>query len=89
MIALRPERFTSYGFGSFLEDIEEGEISISPDALETLADAPYRHGLNGLTIFSKTTLAWASLSPDFTVSPRDVSVAARAYAWLSELAKVE
>lgn len=46
-----PQRFNIYGFGSFLENIKLGEVSMNKAAFDYLAQCPFRRGLMGIEIF--------------------------------------
>lgn len=88
--AKNPERFTHYGFGSFLEKPEIGEISMNKAAYDYLAHAPERRGLMGIEIFSEPIIAYGYLGPKLIgVGKKDISVAEGAWKWLQPLAIVE
>jgi hypothetical protein len=52
IVALRPERFDTYGMGSFLTP-KPGEVSISPFAVRVLRDKPSLSGLQGAELHSE------------------------------------
>lgn len=64
---LRLERLTRHGFGTFLENIQPGEISISRQALDALQRCTYKAGLQGMEIFAGNILAWGVPMPNVTL----------------------
>lgn len=89
LVALKPERFNTYGFGSFLEDIKPGDISISPKTLEILAHCSERGGINGLELFANNILGMIGTEPLLEVHQDSISVVKPAHRWLPRVAKVE
>lgn len=51
VIVINPERWTTRGFGTFLEQIKPGDVSISKEALDMLRTVPERRGLQQMTFF--------------------------------------
>lgn len=86
--ALNPDRFNHYGFGSFLEKIQPGEISISPSALRQLKGCPTRSGLTGIEIY-KDMLNYGARAYELNVPYEDTSVQPGAWVKFSKLLKVE
>lgn len=72
--ALNKGRFNHYGFGTFLEDIKPGEISIAPDALEILLHTTEHPGLQGMELWPNKMLAWGSPSDTLSVPIDQISV---------------
>lgn len=70
---LKPERLTRHGFGTFLERIEPREISITQEALDALYRCRYRHGLQGVEIFSHNVFSWGSTMQSLTVEINRIS----------------
>lgn len=85
---LRPERLTRHGFGTFLENIQPGEISISQQALDAFHRCTYKPGLQGMEIFAGKILAWGVPMPNVTL---DLDRASRHdnTAWLTACCVVE
>lgn len=89
LVALKPERFNTYGFGSFLEGIKPRDISINSKALEILAHCSEREGINGLELFANNTLGMIGTEPFLEAHQDSISVANSAHCWLSKFAKTE
>jgi len=87
---LKEERFTFYGFGTFLKDVDPKEILISQEALDVLLQLPARGGLNGLEFWPQSSgvdqkiLAWGSQAPNFMVGTRHINVPNESKVWLRE-----
>jgi hypothetical protein len=86
--AVQPARLTHHGFGTFLENAQPGDISISKAAWVALKRCPYRSGLMGLEIFSGNVLAWGSPEPMIEVLLTEVS-RSRDSDWFAECCVVE
>ena len=82
--ALMPERFTNYGFGTFLENVDPKEVQITRLALEMLEKEQERRGLNGLEFWPDFRLAWGSLSLKFLVEAGDINLPAKAKEWVRQ-----
>lgn len=82
--ALRPERFTHYGFGTFLENVDPKEVSISRVALDALLECPERSGLQGLEFWPDNRLAWGDSSPRFLVPTDAINCPKNAKDWIKE-----
>jgi len=80
--SLNPKRFTHYGFGTFLENVDPKEILISKGALEALVNCPERSGLQGLEFWPDNRLAWGSLSKNFIVPYDSINCPKGAKSWL-------
>lgn len=82
MDALKPERFTHYGFGTFLENINPEEVLISESALEALLKCPARSGLQGLEFWPENRLAWGDPRPYIAVPYDAINCPNGAKKWL-------
>ena len=83
---LSPERFTHYGFGTFLEDIKEGEVTITDTAKRILlVVCRERRGMQGLEFWPDDRIAWASRSPVFTIPREHINVPEGAKGWIGAL----
>ena len=86
--ALISARFTHYGFGTFLENVEPNEVRITQKALKVLLQVPERGGLQGMEFWADNRLAWGSLSLKFSVSPQDINVPQKAKQWIKQFSVV-
>lgn len=86
---LKPERFTHYGFGTFLENLVEGEVTITPDAKRILLATPERSGLQGLEFWADNRIAWASRDLRFAIPIGDINVPEGAKSWIAKLEERE
>lgn len=90
IVIIKPERFVTRGMGTFLENIKQGEVSISPKALKLLEDeGQERRGLNGLEMFHKPLIIAGMIGPLTQMKMEDVSVAKGALGQLREVATIE
>ena len=87
--ALRSERFTHYGFGTFLENIIPSEVSITKEALDILLQCPERNGLQGLEFWPDNRLAWANLSPYYIIPIDKINVPSEAKKWIKKMKVIE
>lgn len=85
LTVLQPKRFTHYGFGTFLENVQPGEIEITPEAKEVLLNLPERPGFQGMEFWPDNRLAWASPAFVFTVSTADINMPSGAKQWVNTL----
>ena len=83
--ALKAERFTHYGFGTFLEHIDPKEVSISQEALDILLDCPERDGLQGMEFWPDNRLAWGDPAPCLLVQFHQINVLSKAKDWIREM----
>ena len=73
--SLNDERFSHYGFGTFLEEYDPKEVEITKEAREAILKQPYRHGLQGAEFFcNPVIIAWGSLDMDFLVPLKDICI---------------
>ena len=87
---LNPESFTIYGFGSFLETIKRGYVSINQDAYDFMSKCLERRGLMAIEIFDGPILAYGSRAPLLVgFGKEDVSVNKDGWAKLSKLVTIE
>lgn len=82
---LLAERFTYYGFGTFLEDVTSGEVEITAEAKQVLLSLPELSGLQGMEFWPDNRLAWASPSPKFSIPTKDINVPSEAKKWIATL----
>lgn len=87
--ALIAARFTHHGFGTFLESIKPGEISISKKAYDVLIGCRYRNGLQGLELFSNHMVAWGDPRPAIKVAVDKISLHKGAEKWLEKCCIIE
>ncbi|HEY9786003.1 MAG TPA: hypothetical protein V6D17_11415 [Candidatus Obscuribacterales bacterium] len=87
--ALVPERFTRHGFGTFLEGVKPGEISISKEAKDALLRCRYLSGLQGMEIFNRNILAWGAPSLHIAIPLNGISLHNGAAQWFDECSVVE
>lgn len=87
--SLKPERFTHYGFGTFLENIDPAEISITREALDILLAGQERSGLQGLEFWADNRLAWANPTSNLLVSPDHINIPKGARKWIREMTLVK
>ena len=85
---LKPERTTFYGFGTFIENIKQNEISISPEAVEQLKRLPERSGLTGINIHPNL-ISYGCRAPTITVPPEDGYMQKGAWETFGKLVKIE
>lgn len=85
--ALKPERFTHYGFGTFLENIVEGEVTITLAAQRILLATSKRSGLQGLEFWPDNRIAWGNLSPQLMIPIEAINVPEGAKSWIEALEK--
>ena len=86
--AIKPERFTHYGFGTFLEKVIPTEVSITQEALDVFLNCPERTGLQGLEFWKDNRLSWGSPSPYFLVPFDAINVPSLAKIWVKEMCLV-
>jgi hypothetical protein len=90
LIVIKPERFITRGFGTFLEKIKKGEVSISEKAVELLSRAPERGGLMGVEFFAGPIVAGLISEPELYGVPLEaISVSSTGFGQLQKLALVE
>lgn len=82
--SLNPKRFTYYGFGTFLENINPEDILISKGALKALINCPERSGVQGLEFWPANRLAWGNPSPNFIVPYDAINCPDGAKSWLKK-----
>ena len=85
---LTPARFTHYGFGTFLENVDPSEVRITEEALEVLLRVPERPGLQGMEFWANNLLAWGSPNPKLSVSPNDINVPREAKRWIKQFSVI-
>ncbi len=76
------DRFTEHGFGTFLENVDPPEVSISQAALDALLACPERDGLQGLEFWADNRLAWGAPVPCLIVPCDEVNCPEGAKIWL-------
>lgn len=82
-------RFKIYGFGSFLEKPQLGEVSMNKAAFDFLVHCPERRGLMAIEIFNGPIVAYGYPGDGLTgIGKQDVSVAKGAWDELSKLVLV-
>ncbi len=89
MRALNPERFTRRGFGTFLENVALGEISITQDAKDAILRSPYRGGIQALEIFGNGVLAWGAPDMEIMFPTGAISLHEGGGDWFQKVAIVE
>ena len=87
--ALVKRRFKLYGFGTFLENIKPGEISISKEALAAMLKCKYLSGIQGMEIFPGNMLAWGSQECEETIALDIISLHKDAKDWFKQCCYVE
>ena len=86
---LIPERFKLYGFGSFLENVKMGEVSMNKAAFDYLAQCPERRGLMGIEIFPGPVVAYGAPNYKLVGVPKEeVSVQSGTWKVLEKLIRV-
>lgn len=81
-----PQRLNVYGFGSFLENIKLGEVSMNQAAFDFLAQCPERRGLMGIEIFTGPIVSYGAPNIKLIGVPKeDVSVAKGVWKAFSKL----
>ena len=86
--ALKPERFTHYGFGTFLEKVDPAEVSITQEAIDILLECSERSGLQGLEFWPDNRLAWGTPASDLLISLDQINVPQKAKKWIKEMSLV-
>lgn len=85
----QPDRFLTRGFGTFLERIKKGEVSISPKAKEALAGLTARSGLVAAEFFQGPIVAGTFNLQDYVIPVNMISVQPGALQGLFKLARIE
>lgn len=78
------ERFYTHGFGTFMQDIQPGEVECSQEALDLLLSCHEQGGLNGLEFWKQNMLAWGSQSQILLIPIDEISVPGAAKSWIRE-----
>lgn len=71
---LIPQRIAQHGFGTFIEGIKVGEISITKEAKKAILKQPYRNGLQGMEIFSSNIIGYGSRLKEIVIPLEQISV---------------
>lgn len=87
--ALVTDRFSYYGFGTFLENVEPEEVRITPRAKEILLSLTERSGLQGMEFWPENRIAWASTSTKFSIPTRDINVPSGAKGWIKNFLETD
>lgn len=74
-----------FGFGTFLCDLDPGEIDCDAFSKAALIAAPYKRGLNGMEIWADHRIAWGYPSERMTMPIDEISKQPGADAWLSQI----
>lgn len=82
--ATKNERWKQHGFGTFLSEVQTGEVEITEDALVVLLKQPGRMGLQAMEFWPEYRLAWGSLSRDFNVPCERINLPEDAKGWVRE-----
>tara|TARA_Y100000034_G_scaffold116016_1_gene153796 strand:- start:1099 stop:1449 length:351 start_codon:yes stop_codon:yes gene_type:complete len=82
------DRFQHHGFGTFMCDVEQDEVEITPEALKLILQQPERSGLQGLEFWADFRIAWGDPSPQLIIPCEDISVPDEAKEWVRERFKV-
>lgn len=84
-----PDRFERHGFGTFLSNVEPGEVEITREAFDVLINCPERGGLQGLEVWKEKRIAWGSPEPRLEIPKDKCSVEEGSAAWLVECVIVD
>ena len=85
LIALRPERLVTRGFGSYLEKIRKNDISMDQATYDLFAKAPSRSGIQAIEVFTSSILAYFSANVQLgEIPPNRLSVQNGAWKGLSK-----
>jgi len=89
VMAGNKERFEFHGFGTFMKDINPGEIECTQEALDFLLECPERSGLNGLEFWPQKMMAWGTQDQVLMVPLEEINVPEKAKEWIMEFKVVE
>ena len=74
------DRFEKIGFGFFLKDIKEGEIEVTQEAYDIIANGSFRRGLRPMEIFPENMIGFC----DRVFPPKELSVHDGASVWFKK-----
>lgn len=86
---LRPERIIHSGFGTFVENVKPGELSVTTEARIALESQPYRSGLQGMEIFAGNIIAYGDPRPTIEIPLGDISFHNGAEKWFEKCCVID